>query len=97
MPTDKKTDTKKSTAPAVTVKEISESELKNVSGGLWDMTIIDTCENAFVLDKCVTSFWGKCPKFIIESKETDRATITYCFSCNKGCFTKLKYITYYEF
>lgn len=94
MSTDeKKIDTKEHPAPADKDKAINENELENVSGGLWGITIIDACENSFVLDKCFTNIWGQCPKLIIESKTVSEQGIpTYCFSCAKGCYKKLTYI-----
>ncbi len=95
MSTDgKKIDTKKCPAPSDASKAISESELENVSGGLWNITILDTCENSFVADKCFASIWGKCPKLIIENQKLSELNQkTYCFSCAKGCYTKLTYMT----
>lgn len=95
MSTDeKKIDSKKCPAPADASKAISESELENVTGGLWNMTIVDTCENAFVADKCFANIWGPCPRLIIESQTLSELNqTTYCFSCTKGCYTKLTYMT----
>lgn len=95
MPTDEKMiDTKKCPAPADASKTINESELENVSGGLWNITILDTCENAFVADKCYWSVWGQCPRLIIESQKLSEFNQEiYCFTCTKGCYTKLTYVT----
>ncbi|MEA4832716.1 hypothetical protein SDC9_103481 [bioreactor metagenome] len=89
-----KKETKNSQTPDNPGKEINESELENVSGGLWNITIWDTCENAFVADKCFANIWGQCPKLIVESKSLSELNqYTYCFTCTKGCFAKLKYMT----
>lgn len=53
---------------AATANELSEKELEDVSGGLWGITIIDTCQKKYDYNHCCNNF-GRCPNLIINSED----------------------------
>ncbi len=69
---------------------VSEKDLENVSGGLWGITIFDSCQKRFYKEICETSMFGSCPHLIVVNKVSNYhsqtvETIT-TYSCSKGCF-----------
>lgn len=69
--------------------ELSEDALNSVSGGLFGITIIDTCPQKYEYHHCCKNF-GKCPQLIvicenIEVVDANRVHNITC-SCNKGFF-----------
>lgn len=75
-------------------EKLKENELEDVSGGLWGITLIDTCKNEYQSGICRYNDFGRCPRLIIEEQEHIRTYnfSGYCYvvTCSKGCFTKLK-------
>jgi hypothetical protein len=69
---------------------LSEDELKDVSGGLWNITLIDTCPQKYDYNHCCNNF-GNCPQLEVimdfSIVENGRRTRHITCSCNKGYFT----------
>ncbi|HEX2925335.1 MAG TPA: hypothetical protein VHP38_03610, partial [Ruminiclostridium sp.] len=57
----------KSAAPVDGVNAIEDNDLAGVSGGLLDITILDTCPKHFEHFRCCKNF-GKCPNLIINDE-----------------------------
>jgi hypothetical protein len=76
---------------ATTAAPLNEDELKDVSGGLWGITITDTCIHEFDFDKCCDNF-GKCPNLVVKKSSShfdqnkQEKIYEYLFSCAKGYF-----------
>ncbi len=70
---------------------LSENELGDVNGGLWGITIMDTCPHEFSFDKCCYNF-GKCPNLVVKksgisfNEYFQKEMYDYVFSCAKGYF-----------
>lgn len=96
MPKDEKLSSlQKSAAPVDGVNAIDDNELADVSGGLWDITILDTCPKHFEYLRCCKNF-GKCPNLIIDHVNTHDAglfkkTYSYVFSCAKGYYSQVSW------
>lgn len=69
-------------------KQLSDDELNGVSGGLFGITIIDTCQQKYDYNHCCNNF-GNCPQLDssehIEVVNGRRVRHIVC-SCNKGYF-----------
>lgn len=96
MPIDEKMSSlEKNAAPIDGVNAIDDNELAGVSGGLWNITILDTCPKCFEYLRCCKNF-GKCPNLIINS-ETVRSdglfkkAYSYVFSCAKGYYSQVSW------
>lgn len=80
--------------PVDTAKELADKELQDVSGGLWGITIIDTCLGKYDYDKCCNNF-GRCDNLIVVSEDVQfdlangQRIHNYVFSCAKGCFSNV--------
>ena len=76
---------------ANTAEPLSENELSDVSGGLWGITIWDTCTHEFSFQKCCRNF-GQCPNLIEKNTNTrydhekECYMYDFVFSCAKGYF-----------
>jgi len=72
---------------------LDENELESVSGGLFGITIIDTCQQKYDYDHCCNNF-GSCPQLNVIGEYIEivngRKVRTITCSCNKGYF---QYIT----
>lgn len=74
--------------------ELCDKQLEDVSGGLWGITIIDTCQKKYDYNHCCNNF-GRCPNLIINSEDVqfDEANFQrvhhYVFSCAKGYFANV--------
>ena len=70
--------------------QISEKDLESVTGGLWGITILDSCNKRFYKEICETSTWGNCPHLIVVDKVRNymgsRCQTITAYSCSKGCF-----------
>ena len=93
----KKKDIKETVNQADSANQLKDSELEDVSGGLFGITIIDNCEKRFDPYICFAALWGQCPRLIIEDKKYlftigKRTDYKYIFSCSKGCFSKQEYV-----
>lgn len=82
-------------APVDGVNAIDDNELTNVSGGLWNITILDTCPKCFEYFRCCKNF-GKCPNLIINSENVRNAGLfkkaySYVFSCSKGYYSQVSW------
>lgn len=79
--------------------ELTEKDMEGVSGGWWDITLIDFCPGYFAKDSCVNSLFGQCPRLIVENESgiSNKGTHFYelitIYSCSKGCFNKIRYTT----
>jgi bacteriocin-like protein len=89
---------KTQSAPA---NELNENDLENVSGGLWGITILDTCRNSFEERVCMECFGEYCPQLVVNDQKYDyyqgNTKNEYVLTCKKGCFKNLKFsksITY---
>ena len=87
------TENKTQTTPA---NELNENELENVSGGLWGITIMDTCRNRFDERVCMECFGEYCPQLVVNDRKFDigykgSTKDEYVLTCKKGCFTDLKF------
>lgn len=77
--------------------ELAERDMENISGGLWGITILDSCQGRFYKEICETSLFGNCPHLIVVNKTKNYKaaqmieTIT-TYSCSKGCFNKTQII-----
>jgi hypothetical protein len=71
-------------------KQLSEDELEGVSGGLWGITLIDTCPEKYDYNHCCNNF-GNCPQLVVISEYIDvsngRQMRHITCSCDKGYFT----------
>lgn len=85
MADNEKENTANNTAP------LNENELGDVNGGLWDITIWDTCTHQFDFQKCCRNF-GQCPNLIAKNTNTrydheiEGYMFDYVLSCAKGYF-----------
>jgi len=66
-------------------QKLSDEELEDVGGGLFGITIVDTCEKHWKEDICC-AIWGKCPNLLTISSESTPFEYTDVFKCNKGYF-----------
>lgn len=70
-------------------KKLSDDELNGVSGGLFDITIIDTCQQKYDYNHCCNNF-GKCPQLHVIGEyievENGRKVLHIACSCKKGYF-----------
>ncbi|MEN6315560.1 MAG: hypothetical protein ABFD25_15105 [Clostridiaceae bacterium] len=70
-------------------KKLSDDELNGVSGGLFDITIIDTCQKKYDYNHCCYNF-GKCPQLDVMGEYVEfvngRKVRHFTCSCNKGYF-----------
>lgn len=76
-----------------TGKQLSEDDLNGVSGGLFGITIIDTCQKRYDYMHCCSNF-GCCPQLDVVGEYIEyvngRKVRTFTCSCKKGYF---QYIT----
>ncbi|MEA4832715.1 hypothetical protein SDC9_103480 [bioreactor metagenome] len=85
----------KKPAPVIEANAVNDDELSDVSGGLWNITILDTCPKSFNYFHCCKNF-GKCPNLIINDEQSRNAgflkkAYSYVFSCAKGYFSQVSY------
>lgn len=70
-------------------KQLSEDELNGVSGGLFGITIIDTCQQKYDYFHCCKNF-GDCPQLDVVGEYIEnvngRKVRHFTCSCNKGYF-----------
>lgn len=83
------------TAPIGEANELHDNDLSDVSGGLWNITILDTCPKCFDYLRCCKNF-GKCPNLIINSENVRNAGLfkkaySYVFSCSKGYYSQVSW------
>ncbi len=68
---------------------LSEDELGDVSGGLFGITIIDTCQKKYDYNHCCNNF-GNCPQLYVIGEyiavENGRKMRHITCGCNKGYF-----------
>jgi hypothetical protein len=68
---------------------LDENELENVSGGLWGITIFDTCQQKYDYKHCCNNF-GNCPQLDVIGEYIEvvngRKVRHFTCSCNKGYF-----------
>ncbi len=72
---------------------VGDDDLANVSGGLWNITLWDTCPKSFNYFHCCKNF-GKCPNLIIDHVNVRndglfKKAYSYDFSCSKGYFSQV--------
>jgi hypothetical protein len=71
------------------VVSLDENELESVSGGLFGITIIDTCQQKYDYNHCCNNF-GNCPQLDVIGEYiglvNGRKVRTISCSCNKGYF-----------
>jgi hypothetical protein len=84
-----------SNAPVSEAHTIDDNELAGVSGGLWNITLLDTCPKRFDYLHCCKNF-GKCPNLIINSENVRnvnpfKKAYSYVFSCSKGYYNQVSW------
>ncbi len=70
-------------------RQLCEDELNGVAGGLFDITIIDTCQKQYDYYHCCNNF-GACPQLEIVGEYNEfvngRKIRHFTCSCKKGYF-----------
>jgi len=66
-------------------QKLNDEELKDVGGGLFGITIVDTCEKRWNEGIC-NAIWGMCPNLLTISSVTTPIEYTDVFKCKKGYF-----------
>lgn len=67
-------------------QKLSDKELEDVGGGLFGITIVDSCEKRWNEGICSSAIWGKCPNLLTIRSETTPIEYTDVFKCQKGYF-----------
>ena len=81
--------------PVNEVHAIDDNELVGVSGGLWNITLLDTCQKRFDYLHCCKNF-GKCPNLVINSEKVHKINpfkkaYSGVFSCSKGYYSQVSW------
>jgi len=85
----------KGAIPIDEANALPDNDLSDVSGGLWNITLIDTCPKCFEYFRCCKNF-GKCPNLIINHENVRNVGLfkkaySYVFSCSKGYFNQISW------
>lgn len=86
---------RKNTVPVDEANAVDDNALADVSGGLWGITILDTCPKCFDYFHCCKNF-GKCPNLIINSENVRNVGLfqkaySYVYSCSKGYYSQVSW------